>query len=459
MDRFRPSMNAVALRGFQRNSARLRSNLAARQSCFWALWLCLTLVWTTGGEPTAFPEFTAATARDYLHGIAQAVEARDGEQADICFSLARLKSQMGEKEEAERLARHALEREPRRAEIQAFLAEILILQDRMEEAAQLLRQALAQKPDLPGGCRRLGMVLDRLGHRVEARTNFEAAVQFAPDDATARLVLGRWLLDQGQVKEALTQLSKAGELDPRLSGAFYALSQAQNRLGDRAAAQVSLRTFQQLKQKEKADLDARNTGYDDERFMRGLAADFHTDVAGFLLRHKQPDLAEAHLRQAIRLAPQLAAGSEMLAMLLLKTGRLTEARGVFETLVQLQPKQAGYRANLGTLLLQLKLDTAAVENLKQALELDPKQPQALNNLARYYLGARQNPLEALNLARRLVELQPTAANYDLLGWASYANGLTNEARTAAAQAVTLEPSNSAYQERYRRISQAAAPAH
>ena len=33
---------------------------------------------------------------------------------------------------------------------------------------------------------------------------------------------------------------------------------------------------------------------------------------------------------------------------------------------------------------------------------------------------------------RLVESQPSAASYDLLGWAFYANGLTNEARAAAA---------------------------
>jgi len=58
------------------------------------------------------------------------------------------------------------------------------------------------------------------------------------------------------------------------------------------------------------------------------------------------------------------------------------------------------------------------------LELDPKQPGALGNLARFYLSSRQDLPEALGLCRRLVDSQPTAASYDLLGWACYANGLT-----------------------------------
>jgi len=249
----------------------------------------------------------------------------------------------------------------------------------------------------------------------------------------------------------MVHLEKACQLDPKLSGAFYALSQAKSRLGATEAARESMNIFRQLKQSEKAELDARNTGYDDEKFMRVLAAGFQTEVAEYFLRKGQTALAEAHLRQAVRIEPQEPRGHEVLAALLVQTGRLPEARGMYEALVRLKPTQAAYRLNLGTTLLQLKDYPAAVEQLNRALELDPKQPGALGNLARFYLSSRQDLPEALGLCRRLVDSQPTAASYDLLGWACYANGLTNEARLAAAQAVERDPTNTVYRERYQRL--------
>jgi Flp pilus assembly protein TadD len=92
-----------------------------------------------------------------------------------------------------------------------------------------------------------------------------------------------------------------------------------------------------------------------------------------------------------------------------------------------------------------------VEQLKRALQLEPNQPEALNNLARFYLGRRGNLPEALQLSRRLVESDPTAAHYDLLGWALYASGQVKEARDAAAQAVALDPAKAIYRDHYEQL--------
>jgi tetratricopeptide (TPR) repeat protein len=364
---------------------------------------------------------------------------------------ARLASQLGRNDEAERLARRGLEADPRRADIQVFLADLLIRQDRLEDAAQCLRTAVALRPEIGGGYSRLGMVLDRLGDREGARKALEMAIQHMPSDATAFLVLGRLLLDQDRTGDALLHLEKARQLDPKLSGAYYALSQAQSRLGAAEAARDSMNKFLELKRVEKAELDAQNTDYDDEKFMRVLAAGFHTEVAGFFVRRQQAAVAEAHLRQALRIAPQETRGYEVLAAFLVQAGRPAESRELYEALVRLKPRQAGYHLSLGTVLLQLDDHPAGVEELKRALELDPKQPEALANLARFYLNSRRELPEALNLCRRLVGSQPTAASYDLLGWACYANGLTNEARAAAGQAVERDPTNTVYRERLQRL--------
>jgi tetratricopeptide (TPR) repeat protein len=91
--------------------------------------------------------------------------------------------------------------------------------------------------------------------------------------------------------------------------------------------------------------------------------------------------------------------------------------------------------------------------LQRALELDPTQPQALYNLARARLTTRSELPQALELSRRLVEAQPSAESFDLLGWAFYANGKTNDARAAAAQAVKLAPNNAVYRQRLQRLQQ------
>jgi tetratricopeptide (TPR) repeat protein len=319
----------------------------------------------------------------------------------------------------------------------------------MEEAMLLFRQALELRPESAAIYRRLGMVLDRLGDRQGAEVAFEAALRVAPNDATARLLLGRLLLDQNQARAAELHLARAFQLDPKLANAVYLLSQAQNRLGKTANAHASLATFQKIKAEEKAEADTRNTSYNDERFMRALAAGFHLETATLCLQQRQFALAEAHLGQAVLIDPKEPLGFEMLAGLRVQAGRLSEAKPLWEALIALAPREVRHHVNLGTLLLQLQDEAAAVPELQRALELDRNQPEALNNLARAYLSSGRKLPEALELCRRLVELHPTVANYELLSRALFANQKTNEARAASAAARARAPENAAGRERLR----------
>jgi Flp pilus assembly protein TadD len=191
---------------------------------------------------------------------------------------------------------------------------------------------------------------------------------------------------------------------------------------------------------------------DDRKTMQAIAVDFHAAAATLLFNQEQVASAEAHLRQALRIAPDSLPTRELLATLYLRTGQLQEARATYEELVRRDPRRATYRVNLGLVLLQLREEPPAVAALRKALELDPKQPEALANLARYFLTTRQNLPEALSLCQRLASAQPTAPNYDLLGWACYANGQRFEALNAITNAIRLQPENPALRERYRRVA-------
>jgi Flp pilus assembly protein TadD len=185
--------------------------------------------------------------------------------------------------------------------------------------------------------------------------------------------------------------------------------------------------------------------------MRTFAADFHEAMAILLLGQGQAARAEAHLRQVLRVAPAQPVGYQRLAAFYIHAGRLPEARELLTTLVSLQPNEASGHVNLATLLLQLREYSAAVQELERALEISPKQPEALQNLALLYLNTRSRLPEALDLCQRLAVCQPKASSYDLLGWAFYANGRTNEALEASGKAVACEPDNAVYRERHRRL--------
>ena len=87
-----------------------------------------------------FPEFSVASARDYLESAAKAMDVSGNDQADLMFIQARIYSQLGRQDEADRLARQALQRDPDRADIHAFLGDVLIRQDRLEQARASVRR-------------------------------------------------------------------------------------------------------------------------------------------------------------------------------------------------------------------------------------------------------------------------------------------------------------------------------
>lgn len=411
-------------------------------------WLCISIA---GAASVVFPAFSAETAAEYARAVAAANHGELAFDADHTFALARTLHLLGQTEEALRLARRALAMDPARADIHVFVGDIFVALDRLDQAELSFRHASELEPALPGVQRRLGLTLDRLGHRRAAEQAFALAVAQQPDDGTARLLLGRLYLDTNRPREALEELIRACDLDPSSANPRYALAQAQIRLGERDEARRSLEQFNVLKRQEQAAADERNLARDDERQVRDLVAALHTDLAGIWLDHGRQDRAEAHLRQATGIAPHQPLAYRWLASLLFQTGRAAAARPMLEDWVRLQPDSVTGRVNLGTLLLELGEHESAVEHLRSALRLDPDQPQALNNLTRFLLKDRRDLGEALDYGRRLARVQPTAASFDLLGWAAHANGLPEEARAALARAVELDPNQPVYRERWQRL--------
>jgi tetratricopeptide (TPR) repeat protein len=360
-----------------------RSRIGLAKSHFLLLLAGLSFGSLARSETIVFPEFTVPTAQTYLVAQSAAFESRAGAGADTYFLLARLQNHLGHQDAAERLARQALGFDSRRADIHSFLGRIFLGDGRLEEAADCFRKSLALDPKAAGDHRRLGMVLDQLGDHEGARKALSAAIDLTPTDATAQLMLGRLLLDQGKAVEAISHLEQACKLDGTLINAFYVLSQAQGQVGDKGAAAESLKSFQRLRVGEKENLVTQDARYDDDKEMRRLAARFHTDVADYFFERGREDLAEAHLKQAVHVAPDDAQAYILLARIYLNARReLPHALELCRRCVTLQPSPANFDLLAQVCFLNGRSDEAR-DASAQAVRLDPRNPVYADHARRF----------------------------------------------------------------------------
>ena len=95
--------------------------------------------------------------------------------------------------------------------------------------------------------------------------------------------------------------------------------------------------------------------------------------------------------------------------------------------------------NLGTALGELGRLDEAEENLRRALELDPRHASALQNLASV-LVRKQHHEQAVDAYRRLIEIDPrSAAAHSGMGIALYYLGRTDEALQSVDRALAIDP--------------------
>jgi tetratricopeptide (TPR) repeat protein len=106
---------------------------------------------------------------------------------------------------------------------------------------------------------------------------------------------------------------------------------------------------------------------------------------------------------------------------------------------------AAHPDNTNVHILSAQLDMAegknapAIDTYRKALEVDPRNVVALNNLACLLTDAGQ-PDEALKYAQQAKQITPEAASVDdTLGWTYYTKGIYSLAVTHLENAVTREP--------------------
>jgi len=124
------------------------------------------------------------------------------------------------------------------------------------------------------------------------------------------------------------------------------------------------------------------------------------------------------------------------------TGRHRLAEFEFTKVCDLGLQSSQALAALGYVLYAQRKVPESVEALKKALEIDPKNANALNSLGFIYAEERVDTPQAIALCRQAVDLAPRNAAYlDSLGWALFRQGNLIDARANFRKALDLAPGN------------------
>jgi Zn-dependent protease with chaperone function len=115
-----------------------------------------------------------------------------------------------------------------------------------------------------------------------------------------------------------------------------------------------------------------------------------------------------------------------------------------------KPDDARLYSLLGTIYYEDKAYAEAISAYEKAIELSPRDPETLNNLAWLYATCEQKkyrePAKALVYARHAAAMKPAPYILDTLAEAYHANGLHEKAIETIKQALTMNPDDRAYYE-------------
>ena len=119
----------------------------------------------------------------------------------------------GNLDAAEESLRRSVELEPQDPRAAIYLANALWHQERLDEAEEEYRRACALRPSCSFPHQYYADLCDWRGRKAQAEALYREAVRLEPDDESACLHLGRFLVRNERTEEGVRWLQRAAELD------------------------------------------------------------------------------------------------------------------------------------------------------------------------------------------------------------------------------------------------------
>jgi protein O-GlcNAc transferase len=333
-------------------------------------------------------------------------------------ALALQHHQAGRLQEAEKLYRQILARQPKHFIAMHYLGVIAHQAQKNDIAVELIRQAIALSPNYAEAYNNLGNVLRDRKQLDQAIAAFRRAIAIRPNYAEVFNNLGVVLKDNGQVDEAIAAYSRAIVLKP-----------------DSPEAHFNLGIILQAR----GQLDQTIAAYRQAIALRPNYADAHSNLGVALLNTGQLDQAIAAFRQAVILKPNFAEAHFNLGNALRSSGQLDEAIAAYRQAIALRPNYADAYNNLGVAMKYKRQLDESIAACRRAIAIRPNYAEAHNNLgnALRELGQLDESIAAF---RQAIALEPDLSEaHNNLGNALKDQGQLDLAMAAYRAALLLKP--------------------
>ena len=282
-----------------------------------------------------------------------------------------------------------------------YLGLVLAAEGKYEEAVVTLRDALRIDPAYFPARLNLGECLLASGKWQEAGELFETLVREHPDSPLAHYGLARVRSVRNDLNGAADSYHKACELFPSFGAAHYGLARVYERLNDQQRSQDELKLFDST---------------------RGSAPAVKDELLAKAAALNAPPMDE--LRQAEALTEQ---------------GKISEAAGVYERALAINPKLEKAHVHLIFLYGRLAQVAKAEEHFQAAVRLAPNDPECHFNHG-LLLASEERYLEAEQAFRRALETNPHYADgHTNLGYMLEAQNKLSEAVAEYKRAIADAP--------------------
>ncbi|MGD1211154.1 MAG: tetratricopeptide repeat protein [Candidatus Acidiferrales bacterium] len=175
----------------------------------------------------------------------QAILKIDPRDTYSALWLARLYRFQNQHDEAEKVLRGIVQREPDNEPALEQLSQLLIDEGRSQEAIDLLTQTVDESSS-PDVYDLLGDAYTKSKDYAKAEAAYRKAIEGDPDDPGHRHGLAEALLSQDKYADALEQYKKLSQLEPGTAENYLRMAQLDRRLGNFDEAEASLLRAKQL---------------------------------------------------------------------------------------------------------------------------------------------------------------------------------------------------------------------
>lgn len=283
--------------------------------------------------------------------------------------------------------------------IRGLLAKVLALRQQTKDALQLAEDVLGAMPNNPDAIAARGQALHSLGKLAEAKKDFQRLCELQPNNPVNWHRLGLVEVEQGDSTSGMTHFLKALDLKPDLLPAINDLlfSYIQAKRFDEALAELE-------------KLSKKSVPQDQIHKFRGRVYLAKGDLAS----------GEREFREAIKVSPKDYEAYILLGQLKIVQNNLPQAVKEVDQLIAVNSRSAPAFFLKGFCLAASGDVQGGITNYRKALELDPENAAAENNLAWLLCEGNINLAEALSLARQAKKRAPDdPAIADTLGWIYY----------------------------------------